>query len=253
MLRYPAAIWHPGPPAKQGYGSVYPSPQPKEGFVLHSAEGGLAATLGELDNPAREASWQFTVAKDGRVFQHYSADAVCWHCGVAGDSLPLSAAVGNVALIGMEHEGVAAELVEGAQLNASIKVQQWAYEVIPTLKPPALRSSHWEHGWLSATTCPSGRIPWAAVLGALEVREETDGMRLIKDESKVYVLDAGGKRHLNPAQAGAYAAVLGPPVELTAAQTAAIPDKVSGAVVGATPAQIAKAVNDDHAQRMRSV
>lgn len=166
-MKYPKAIWLPGPPAKQNYGA-YPSPQNKEGFVLHSAEGSLAGTLAELMKPEREASWHFTISYTGTVYQHYDIRAVCWHCGLAGDADTLTAAIGNVALIGIEHEGVAGQMLTAQQVGATIELQKWCYSVLSTLKAPALRSSHWEHGWLSGTSCPSGRIPWAIIITELK-------------------------------------------------------------------------------------
>lgn len=170
MLRYPNGIWRPGPEWKQGY-SAYPSPQPKEGFVLHSMEGSTSAAFGELDKVTRQASWHFSISKDGTVYQHYDPLAVTWHCGLPGDNISWTAAIGNVALIGIEHEGKIGEPLTGPQFRASAAVQNWCYSVIPSLKPPALRSSHWEHGWLSNTSCPSGRIPWTMVMASVHKEE----------------------------------------------------------------------------------
>jgi hypothetical protein len=194
---YPKAVWDPGPFAKQGY-TAYPSPQPKEGFVLHSMEGSFSAARGRLftaydpEDPYTWASWHFSVLKDGAVVQHYDTGAVCWHCGVPGDPLPWTAAVGNVALIGIEHEGRAGEPFTDAQAAASLELQRWCYSVVPGLKAPALRSSHWEHRWLSGTACPSGRVPWLYILdGLLE-----DDMALTEKEAArlMEVIEALDKR-----------------------------------------------------------
>jgi len=205
VLQYPGAIQAPGPADRQGYGA-YPSPQNKEGFVLHSMEGSYSSAYGEMFNPTRQASWHFSVNKDGRVYQHYDPRAVAWHCGGPGDSNPLSAAIGNVALIGIEHEGRVGEPLTTAQFNASVAVQRWCYSVLPTIKQPALRSSHWEHGWISGTSCPSGRIPWTMVLAATSttpvIPEEDNYMRVFKTidagrTSNYYSVGAGYKRHIN--------------------------------------------------------
>lgn len=171
MPQYPGATLDLAPPHKQGY-PVYPSPQQKEGFVLHSMVGSYAAARGRLMGPD-EASWQFSVLKDGSVRQHFlDLRTVAWHCGGPGDADPASAAVGNVALIGIEHEGGpignVSEPLTPLQLAATIELQRWCYTQLPELKAPALHSSHWEHRWLSATVCPSNRIPWGIIIPALE-------------------------------------------------------------------------------------
>lgn len=172
VLKYPGAEWVPGPPNKQGY-AAYPSPQSKEGFVLHSMVGGYVSAYGRLMS-TDTASWHFSILKDGSVKQHYDPRAVCWHCGVVGDADTLTAAVGNVALIGIEHEGGpignVSEPLTQAQIDATIAVQRWCYDVLPELKPPALHQSHFEHNWLSATACPSGRFTpiWDTIITTLK-------------------------------------------------------------------------------------
>ena len=56
MSFYPQAIWRPGPLVKQNGGTNL-----CHGVVLHSMVGSFAAALGELDNPARQASWGYSV------------------------------------------------------------------------------------------------------------------------------------------------------------------------------------------------
>lgn len=171
MTTFPGAALVLAPIAKQGY-TAYPSPQQKEGFVLHSMVGAYAAAEGRLLGPD-QASWHFSVLKDGSVKQHFTdLRTVAWHCGGPGDANPLSAAVGNVALIGIEHEGGSmgnvSEPLTAPQLAATIAVQRWCYTQLPELKSPELHASHWEHRWLAPTACPSSRIPWGIIIPALE-------------------------------------------------------------------------------------
>ena len=193
-LVYPKGLLELGPPPKQGY-AAYPSPQNKEGFVLHSMVGSYPSALGRLLSPDR-ASWHFSVLKNGHVYQHYDPRAVTWHAGVVGDADSLSAAVGNVALIGIEHEGGApgnvSEPLTPAQLDATIDLQRWCYLVLPELKPPALRSSHFEHGWISATACPSGRIPWDTIMTRLQEDSMVQLKLVRKDGTPEVYLACGG-------------------------------------------------------------
>ena len=59
---YPAAIRRLGPPQKQ-----YAQRNSVRGVVLHSMVGSVVAAFGELDREAREASWTFSIAKNGMV------------------------------------------------------------------------------------------------------------------------------------------------------------------------------------------
>lgn len=70
------ARWHPGPADK-----VYMEPNRHEGVVVHSVEGWLTGAFSELARPDRKASWHFTVALDGTLYQHFSLDAACWASG----------------------------------------------------------------------------------------------------------------------------------------------------------------------------
>ncbi len=143
MTAYPGAISHPGPASK-----VWPDVNTREGVIEHSLEGGLAAGLAQLDG-AVEVSWHYTVAKDGRVYEHYPLTASCWHAGSHAQ---------NARLIGVEHEGVAGEPLTIAQRDASVKLTRW---IAAQCGFPLTRHDHLlEHNEVFATACPSGRIPW---------------------------------------------------------------------------------------------
>lgn len=197
MLVYPNAILAPGPQAKQGY-HAYPSPQNKEGFVLHSMVGDYPSAQARLMGNDR-ASWHFSVLRSGAVYQHYDPRAVCWHCGVVGDADSLTAAVGNVALIGIEHEGGpmgnVSEPLTRAQIDATVALQAWCYQVLPELKPPALRASHFEHNWLSATACPSNRIPWPEIISRLQEDDMTPEEKALLQDTANRVGDIYAKMY----------------------------------------------------------
>jgi hypothetical protein len=147
-MNYPAAIQRPGPANKQNGGV-----NKWQGVVCHSMVGPYAAALGELDNPARRASWHYSVTKDGRVFAHYADEAQTWHAGSAF----------NNSTIGIEHEGglnPTGEPLTIPQRDASVALVRWlsATHGFPLVR----RTGLWEHNEVSdePTACPSHRIPW---------------------------------------------------------------------------------------------
>lgn len=163
-------IRRPGSLAKTGYAGINSRLASQvEGEVKHSAEGHLEALLGELDRPSRQASWHFSVAKSGVVYQHYpifGEGSVTWHCGLPGDRSFDTSFIGNITLVGEEYEGGGpnspGEPLTESQYAASLRLSRDIRALCPHVgaSPPALRRSLWEHNWLSSTSCPSGRIPW---------------------------------------------------------------------------------------------
>lgn len=156
----PGAIYRPGPPSKVGYGAVKTSR--KEGVVAHSMGGSLAAALAELDRPDREASWHFSIARGGEIYQHYPVEAVCWGAG------SLEA---NRRFVSVEHEGWAGERLTPQQVEALARVIVWCGERFGWAEYQR-QVTLWEHREMTRfgsppTACPSGRIPWPEVLAAV--------------------------------------------------------------------------------------
>lgn len=150
-MRYPAAIWRPGPAQKQN--SV---PRNGKGAVLHSMEGSLASALAELDRPSRQASWHFSNGKNG-LLQHYEIEAATWHAGPSA----------NPYYIGIEHEGKAGEPLTELQIAQDIGLLRWLAQVEGW--PGFTRHvTLFEHNEFMQTSCPSSRIPWARIIAALE-------------------------------------------------------------------------------------
>ena len=175
---YPPAHAAPGPEWKTGGGGEILRPS-SHGAVVHSAEGSLEGALAVLHGD-REASWHFTVAKGGRVYQHYPLDAWTWHAG------PL-----NADHAGIECEGVAGEALTDPQLAALVGLLQWIahQESWPGyVRGQTLR----EHNEVMATACPSGRIVWdiviALCLGAPKPSAETQLRALV---AAAFVLSIG--------------------------------------------------------------
>ena len=150
----------PGPPHKQGYGTGDRTLAQIEGVVDHSMEGSLAGGYSVLDGP-RQSSWTFSIPKVGEPVQHYSLQKIPWHCGLPGDRRTDTSLIGNLTLVGKEHEGVAGEPWTENQLFWSTKIDVALRQLCPAFgaNPPAMRVNIFWHTWLSATSCPSGRNP----------------------------------------------------------------------------------------------
>lgn len=171
----PWCIRQDGPPEKRGYSGVTTRGlEMIEGEVKHSTEGPLEAALGELFRPERSASWHFTIPKEGPPRQHYPLEAILWHCGLPGDRSFDTSLIGNITLLGEEHVDAPDNQLNANQLQNSIHISQDVRLLCPRVaaNPPTLRVNEWEHGWLSATACPSGLIPWgpifAGIIGGME-------------------------------------------------------------------------------------
>ena len=156
----------PGPEWKTGYGMGDRTLAQIEGVVDHSMEGSLAAAYGVLDGP-RQASWTFSIPKVGEPIQHYSLEKIPWHAGVKW---------GNVSFVGKEVEGKAGEPWTANQIFWSARIDVALRQLCPAFggNPPTLRLNQWEHNWLSATSCPSGRNPWEEKFAL--INELEDGM-----------------------------------------------------------------------------
>lgn len=158
-----------GPAWKQGYPGVPDRTLAEiEGEVDHSMEGYRGGAYAVLDGPA-QSSWPFSIYRDGPPEQHYPLEAITWHAGLPGDRRTDTSLIGNLTLVGKEHEGLREDLTP-SQLEWSVRISQAIRELCPRVgaTPPALRVNLFEHNWLSATSCPSGRIPWQTFIAKLE-------------------------------------------------------------------------------------
>ena len=151
----------PGPEWKTGYGTGDRTLVQIEGVVDHSQEGTQAGAYSVLDGP-RQSSWTFSLPKVGEPVQHYSLEKITWHAGLPGDRRQDTSLIGNLTLVGKEHEGVAGEPWTENQVYWSARIDVALRQLCPAFgaNPPTLRLNQWEHNWLSATSCPSNRNPW---------------------------------------------------------------------------------------------
>lgn len=102
------AVRQDGPPQK-----VYAQTNAREGIVCHSMEGWLAGSIGELMKPERQASWHFSIALSGILYQHYPTTASCWASGNQ---------TANTRFVAVESEGVAGTPLNEAQVATWLRL-----------------------------------------------------------------------------------------------------------------------------------
>lgn len=162
----PFCIRHDGPKNKRGYFLIGPTRglELVEGEVKHSAEGYKQTMLDLIADPDNSKSWVFSIFNEGPPYQHYAIEDICWTSDGPEN---------NTKYIGMEHEGRKAEPLMANQLHWTIEISKAIRELCPKVaaNPPTRRVNLWEHRELpgTSTACPSGRIPWAEIITALEV------------------------------------------------------------------------------------
>ena len=218
-MRYPPATWR--PTGKHGYGND--DTLRKEGIVGHSMEGSLAAAFGKLDRPDRQASWHFSVAKSGDVYQHIDTDNISYASG---------SYEANKRFWSIEHEGVAGEPLTAAQQTATTALMGWLLGLVNL--PPIRNLSLFEHREMTVygaapTACPSGRIPWQAIIAALQEKPERAEVEMIllkaDDSPNYYVLGPTGKHLIkNVAELYVWERELGAPKIYHQAELDAVPD-----------------------------
>jgi hypothetical protein len=80
--------------------------------------------------------------------------------------------------VGKEHEDKAGKPWTENQVYWSARIDVALRALCPAFgkHPPVLRLNMWEHRWLSATSCPSGRNPWHAKFALINEWEDDMGM-----------------------------------------------------------------------------
>ncbi|KKK88012.1 hypothetical protein LCGC14_2747500, partial [marine sediment metagenome] len=163
----PFATRRNGPSWKVGY-SFAGEGGPKRGDVKHSADGWWGGIHSVLDGP-KPVSWQFTVGFD-RTEQHYPISAHCYHAGDTDDDGGVAA---NIDLVGIEHLGIS-DVLTPYQREMTVRISQFCAEQfgLRTFARYPQQQDVWtlvEHNEVSnlPTNCPSGRIPWSAIIRML--------------------------------------------------------------------------------------
>lgn len=175
-LRYPPAIWR--PTDKHGYGND--DNCLGLGIVAHSMEGSLRAAFGELDRPDRQASWHFSVAKNGDVYQHIETENISYASG---------SYEANRRFWSIEHEGRAGEPLEPPQRVSTTGLMGWLLGIKGSA--PVRGTTLREHREMvefgaAATACPSGRIPWNEIIPALRTE---DWLMALTDDQQTHLLN----------------------------------------------------------------
>ncbi len=247
-------VRRPGPSWKTGYATGDRTLAQIEGVVDHSMEGSLVSAYGVLDGP-RQSSWTFSLPKIGEPIQHYSLKKIPWHCGLPGDRKQDTSLIGNLTLVGKEHEGVAGEPWTENQLFWSAKIDFALRALCPQYgkNPPTLHVNTFWHTWLSATICPSGRNPDEAkfkLINGWEQKEDDMTPEQMK-ELKAHIDHQGQQRNEQHKTLGGL--IRGQGLQRDQ-QHEAIRDLVKGSVSNLSPAdleQIAKAVADEQYRRQK--
>ena len=153
-------------------GKVNEGVNPVGGIFLHSADGFeeyLRTNPGQDRTVGGDKSWHLSNLFSGRLLQHYPLTARCWHATAA-----------NQSYVGMEHEGKLPEhpSLTPDQTATSVRVIREIsqhYDWAPTRPVSTTDVTHtlWEHNEVtrlggSGSDCPSGRILWTEILGALD-------------------------------------------------------------------------------------
>lgn len=159
----PWAVRDPAPADKR-----YSAKNQLLGIVLHSMEGTLAGARSRLMSQHRlpdgsytsysAASWHFSLAKGGTLYQHYPLEVSCWH---AGNRLA------NTRFLGLELEGTKNEPINLAQMETLARLLT---DLRPILKiewqrDPIAYRTMWLHREVATiahpnagpTACPSAR------------------------------------------------------------------------------------------------
>ena len=115
MSIYPKAIWAPWKfiDNSNGAAAYYKGLNKPEAVVLHIMQGWMSTVLSWAETGYSKSSWHFSVARDGRVFQHLDFKDGGYHAGIAWNApaptWPLWKGHGvnvNHYTIGIEHEGM---------------------------------------------------------------------------------------------------------------------------------------------------
>jgi len=155
------SIWY--PPAVRRAGPMWKTSGLHAPFaaVYHSSEGNFTSDMNVLDGSI-ESSWHLYNPKQGTMLQHYPLNLLTWHArGYNRES------------IGVENEGLAGEPLTPTQVGNLRGFSEWLVEQqwLRGLTRGGLTQTLWEHNEVGlnqnppyGTACPSGRIPWEAIM-----------------------------------------------------------------------------------------
>jgi len=146
------ATFDPVYPVKFGYpGTAVRTLSQIEYVVNHSAEGGIAY-LKQGQRPGEQASWMFSNALDGMLYQHFPLEAPTWTSGTPN---------ANIHGVGVEHEGThtANPKFTDAQADTDVRLFLELQGLCPNLGAPVHGQGVRIHKEVApgTTSCPNDR------------------------------------------------------------------------------------------------
>lgn len=194
-MRYPGATWAPWRYESEAGPTYFRGMCKPIAVVMHIMQGYSGTAVEWAKAGHYGASWHFTVARDGRVWQHLNLDDGGYHAGIgAGAPTPTWRLwMGhqfnvNSYTIGIEHEGFSGEPYPLVQQRASAKLTAWLCE---TLGIPADRDhliGHNEIDVVNRRLDPGPTWGWAQYLELVE-----DHMGISEEQLKA-ILDERDKK-----------------------------------------------------------
>lgn len=152
--------------------------------VIHVMQGWANTGVQWARQGYNQASWTFTVRRDGKIWQHLSFADGGYHAGIQSPPKPRpswklwkgSSVNVNNYTIGIEHEGFSGEPFPDVQLRASAKLCRW---ILLHLGQPADRDhviGHFEVDSVDRPNDPGPTFPWAKYMELVQGEGEEVGM-----------------------------------------------------------------------------
>ncbi len=239
-MKFPDATWIPSPNfgyprGTHGQLKANISSSNGGGEFWHSQQGRQSVAIAMFQNPALQVSAHFLFPKVGKPVQMVDSNDAAWHAAghIKNDPLPGGPGVGSLANLyfhGFEFEGGPpgnlSEALTSSQITWGVRVTLWLRKVHNSRQMYVLKETEWEHNWVTATACPSGRIPWVRVISALRESEQEDDMPVFfrKSNGAISVATAQGKRHINSTEWAAWRKAGATHTNVTDAQYNAVPN-----------------------------
>lgn len=187
--RYPGAVWTPWKYESESGPTYYRGMCDPIAVVNHIMQGYHQTALEWARQGHYGASWHFTIARDGRVWQHLELNDGGYHAGIGANRTPSWKLWKghdfniNGYTIGIEHEGKTGEPYPAAQMQASAKLAAWLCE---ELGIPADRDhliGHYEIDSVDRPNDPGPTWPWDRYIELVEAEmgmTEAQVLALIK-------------------------------------------------------------------------
>ena len=163
-------------------------------FVIHSAVGSANGAFARFSNPAQKASTHFMIRQTGEIIQYVDtantawANGVCNRFGGPDPQVPWLPDYYNKRL-GPNYVTISVELEGGAEPNVREPLTPPQYIGLRRLTANVLEEEGLgtalrhvnllEHNQITATACPSGRVPWHRLISDEKAEEEEDNMAWI--------------------------------------------------------------------------